>query len=80
MYAFDKQKAICTKKKKAHPNLSPGILTVFCPHGVSCGFQLLKDVESPKTPFTVLATRFPKPPKFVIYDNACNLHEYVLNR
>ena len=34
------------KKKKANPTLSPGILTVYCPRGVSYGFSMLSDVES----------------------------------
>ena len=50
--------------------------------------------ESPNTPFTILRTRFKKgcsiiiinyviliiAPKVIIYDNACNLHNYCLNR
>jgi hypothetical protein len=30
--------------------------------------------------FQLLVTRFPKQPKVIIYDNGCNLSEYVLNR
>ncbi|KAK9915762.1 hypothetical protein WJX75_003857 [Coccomyxa subellipsoidea] len=36
--------------------------------------------ESPKTAFDLLYTRFNTAPKMVIYDNACNLHRYVLRR
>ena len=45
------------KNKKAHRTLSPGILTVYCPHGISQGFQLLQDVESPRTVFDFLVNR-----------------------
>ena len=72
--------SICHKKKKGHHSLSPGILTTYCPHGISYGFEVLQDVESPKIPFEMMMSRFLEPPRYIIYDNACNLHEYVLNR
>ncbi|XP_046858810.1 uncharacterized protein LOC124452271 [Xenia sp. Carnegie-2017] len=44
------------------------------------GFQVMPDHESPNVPFTILRTRFSEAPELVIYDNACKLHEYCLNR
>ncbi|KAL3865224.1 hypothetical protein ACJMK2_006839 [Sinanodonta woodiana] len=41
---------------------------------------MMEDVESPNLPFTILRIRFMISPKLVIYDNACNLHNYCLNR
>lgn len=29
----DRKAVICTKKSTAHPSLTPGIFTLFCPHG-----------------------------------------------
>jgi len=34
--------------------------------------------ESPR--FQIFLTRFLKPPKLIVYDNACKLHQYSLNR
>ncbi|KAL3859909.1 hypothetical protein ACJMK2_010093, partial [Sinanodonta woodiana] len=48
--------------------------------GICYGFQMMEDVESPNLPFTILRIRFMISPKLVIYDNACNLHNYCLNR
>lgn len=36
--------------------------------------------ESPRHPFEVFKTRFKKAPNIIIYDNACKLHQYALNR
>ena len=64
--------------------------------GICYGFEVMRVHESPNTPFNVLFTRFPQgtriiiviicnlsiiaAPSTVIYDNACNLHQYCLNR
>ncbi|XP_061188793.1 uncharacterized protein LOC133196966 [Saccostrea echinata] len=70
----------CVKKSLGHPSLLPGIFTIFCPHGVCYGFQVMESNESPNVPFTILRTRFRKAPKHIIYDNACKLQQYCLSR
>jgi len=70
----------CRKFYRGHPRLMPGIFTVYCTHGICFGYQVMESQESPNVPFTILKTRFPKAPKIVIYDNACSLHAYCLNR
>ncbi|XP_052100691.1 uncharacterized protein LOC127734717 [Mytilus californianus] len=82
LYVMDKKmdEKVCTKKGSRHPSLLPGIFTVFCPHGICYGFEVMESVESPDRPFTFLKTRFKVPPSAVIYDNAFNLQQYCLNR
>ena len=72
----------CRKKTQSHPTLLPGLFTVFCECGVCLGFSLMTEVESPKTPFQIFLTRFSKYLKqlIIIYDNGCNLLEYILRR
>ena len=70
----------CRKSSHGHPTLSPGIFTIYCEHGVCYGFELLRSCESPKHPFGIFKTRFAHPPELIIYDNACRLHVYCLNR
>lgn len=70
----------CRKDSYKHPKLTPGIFTIFCPHGICYGFQAMTSCESPKVPFNIFKTRFTKAPSVIIYDNACNLHKYCLNR
>ena len=70
----------CRKASYGHPHLTPGIFTIYCPHGVCCGFEVMRKCESPQHPFTIFTTRFLQPPKRIIYDNACKLHAYSLNR
>ncbi|KAL3868521.1 hypothetical protein ACJMK2_041322 [Sinanodonta woodiana] len=73
-------KDICIKFSKGHPHLLPGVFTLFCLHGISYGFQVMKVHESPDVPFTLPRTRFRKAPNLVVYDNACSLHVYSLNK
>ncbi|XP_078659981.1 uncharacterized protein LOC144904724 [Branchiostoma floridae x Branchiostoma belcheri] len=70
----------CNKMYGGHPTLSPGIFTTFCRHGVCYGFTVLKCHESPRHPFEILIGRFHRAPRVIIYDNACRLHQYCLNR
>ena len=48
----------CRKKSLKHQRLNPGLFTVFCPHKICLGFQLMVDPESPRVPFEILMTRF----------------------
>lgn len=70
----------CTKMSRGHPSLLPGIFTLFCNHGVCYGFEVMKYHESPNVPFTILRSRCKEAPSLVVYDNACNLHQYCINR
>ena len=40
----------CRKYSSNHPTLTPGIFAIYCPHGVCCGFKVMKTHESPKHP------------------------------
>ena len=47
---------------------------------MSYGFEVLQRCESPRHPFRIFKSRFSRPPQLIIYDNACRLHVYCLNR
>ena len=70
----------CRKQSKKHRRLNPGLFTMFCPHSICIGFQLMVDAESPRIAFETFMRRFKEIPSILIYDNACNLHRYVLKR
>ena len=70
----------CRKASYGHPSLSPGIFTVFCPHGICYGFEVMQSSESPRHPLNIFRHRFLRPPQVIVYDNACKLHQYCLNR
>ena len=70
----------CCKASYGHPTLTPGIFTVYCPHGICYGFEVTQRCESPRVPFKIFTSRFSTPPQVIIYDNACKLHAYCLNR
>lgn len=71
----------CTKYKYDAKNLTPGLFVLHCLKCGAClGFHMLRNAESPQALFEVLFTRWPEPPKVVVYDNNCHAHAYFLNR
>ena len=70
----------CRKDSDGHPSLSPGIFTIFCPHGICYGFEVMQSCESPMHPFSIFRQRFRVTLHVIAYDNACKLHQYCLNR
>ena len=57
-----------------------GIFTWFCPHGVCYGFYIIPEAEGRNDAFSFLIKYFDEAPLVVIYDFACLLQEYCLNR
>jgi hypothetical protein len=71
----------CTKNYQSAAKLGAGILLFWCAkHRLCIGFLLLESAESCEYVYTTLVTRFKVIPKTIIYDNACNLSEYCMNR
>ena len=70
----------CRKASYGHPHLTPGIFTIYCPHGVCYGFEIMTRCESPRHPFNIFMSRFPVPPRTIVYNNGCKLQSYCLNR
>ncbi|MGL4707971.1 MAG: hypothetical protein ACRCWH_07100 [Aeromonas veronii] len=60
---------------------APGVVLFYCvAHQICIGFVVLDNAEGPRTIYETLITRFQNLPELVIYDNGCNLNEYILNR
>ena len=76
----DSAESDCRHGSHAYNNRTGGIFTWFCEHGVCYGVQVLKDAEGRKEPFDFLSCYFKEAPKVVVYDFACALHEYCMNR
>ena len=76
----NEQRLLCNKITRRHQTLSPGLFTVFCPHGVCHGFTLMDRPESPRTAFEILVTKFKKIPTVIVYDDACHLQLYCVKR
>jgi len=70
----------CRKYGGRHPTLSPGLFTLQCTHGVIFGFELMRHVETPQTPFELIYSRFEKAPRIFVYDNSCSLLAYAMKR
>eukprot|EP00058_Branchiostoma_floridae_P011653 XP_002597141.1 hypothetical protein BRAFLDRAFT_76329 [Branchiostoma floridae] len=85
-YAMDKRRRAvkaqdgCRKESYGHPTLTPGLFTIFCKHGICYGFEAMTSCESPYHPYEIFRTRFEIAPQIVVYDNACKLHRYAMNR
>ena len=70
----------CTKNPNKSHTFTPGVFTVFCPHGIAIGFEAMREFEGARIPFDLFYTRFPVAPGTIIYDNACNASRYCLRR
>ena len=73
-----------------------GVFSFFCRHGFCYGcvqsrwpmpnliplarFHVMHSSEGRNDPFSVLKTYLRDPPKLIVYDFACSLEEYCLNR
>lgn len=75
----DEKEYGCRKKASKHNTLLPGTLFFTCPHGVCYGYTVLINRESPAQVYEMLRCRFVKA-KIIVYDNACNLQAYAMNR
>ena len=72
---------VCNKDYKQAGKFGAGTLLFWCADCSCCiGFDILKSAESVQHVYNVLVTRFTQMPRVIIYDNGCNLHEYILNR
>ena len=49
---------LCAKSSNSHSMLTPGLVTIFCAHGVCLGFKLMAASEGPVMIYNLLATRF----------------------
>ncbi|OSX76179.1 hypothetical protein BU14_0204s0025 [Porphyra umbilicalis] len=54
-----------------HSVFTPGVVSYLCPCGVLLGFEVLESAESPAGIVAALAARFPRLPKTVYFDTAC---------
>lgn len=71
----------CTKRYYHGKKKGDGTIFFFCAEHRKClGFAFLTSPESADTVFEILWTRFNKLPPVIVYDNGCNLSEYILNR
>ena len=78
---FNSETSVCNKVYKKKGRLGAGTLLFWCGiHRKCLGFYIMKSAESCKTVFQILVTRFKIQPRVIIYDNGCNLSEYILNR
>ena len=60
--------------------LTGGIMCAWCTHSVCYGFHCIPRGEGRNDVFSAMITRWPRPPKRVIYDFACALGPYCLTR
>lgn len=70
----------CAKDFPAGRGRTGGLFTFVCPHGVCYGFHIIPRGEGRNDVFTTIKTRFKIAPHIIVYDFACQLMEYCLNR
>ena len=57
-----------------------GLFTFFCQHGICYAFFILPFAEGRDEAYSFLVSYFKIAPRVIIYDFACSLQEYCLNR
>lgn len=57
-----------------------GIMCAWCTHSICYGFHCIPNSEGRNDVFSAMVTRWPKAPKYVIYDFACQLAPYCRTR
>jgi len=57
-----------------------GVFTVICPHGICYALYIIPTAEGRDELFSFMIKYLPVAPLVVVYDHACGLHEYCLNR
>jgi hypothetical protein len=71
----------CTKLLGSDGIFTPGVFLVMCPHAVVYGYSIMRELESPATPFSAFTHRVPDPARFtLVYDNACHALSYGIAR
>ena len=70
----------CRKYSGCQPVLTPVIFTIICLHGICYGFEVIATHGSPRHPFQIFRLWFTVVPKLIIYDNACKLYQYCLDK
>ena len=57
-----------------------GVVTVFCPHGICYLISIIEKIEGRDELYSFLTCYLQVASRVIIYDFACALHEYCLNR
>ena len=74
----------CTKNFPVHSDFSGGIFSIGCgcPNNVTYGFELICGSEGSRILFKLMMTRknIRRRLQGIVYDNACNLQKFCLNR
>lgn len=63
---------------KHESRTTSGYVAFLCPHGYSIGWFQMQSGESAYDIVAALLAFLPRPPEFVVYDNACNLEMVAL--
>ena len=70
----------CRKRFDGGGGKTGGIFTVFCRHGVCLAAMMMPNAEGRNELFSWMVKYLKVPPKVIVYDYACSLHEYCINR
>lgn len=60
--------------------LTGGLMAIWCPHVICYGFHCIPLGEGRNDVFSALYTRWPRAPKYIVYDFACALGPYCMTR
>ena len=66
----------CQKFYSRFKMWSGGLMVGWCRHRVAIGFHMIPKMEGRNDVFSAIVTRWKKPPRTIVYDNACAQQKY----
>lgn len=70
----------CRHAFNVSPGKTGGVFATFCQHGICYGFFIMPTAESRAHAYSYIIKHFATAPDVIVYDFACALEEYFLNR
>lgn len=77
---LEEDKASCRHNFNKPGARTGGVFSCLCSHGICYASFIIKDAEGRNEPFTFMTCYLREAPKIVVYDFACSLMDYCLNR
>jgi hypothetical protein len=74
----DQPEKPCQKYVNYMSKQTGGIMIIWCRHRICVGFHIFEKGEGRNDVFSPIYTRWPRAPRIVVYDFACQLMPYCM--
>ncbi len=70
----------CRHEFEIKKDRTGGVFTIFCCHGICIAFFILPNAEGRSDVYSYIVKHFAVAPKLIVYDFACKLEDFCINR